>query len=124
MHVDVACLIADVFERGAGGADLKIHVREHAVLRDVETNRDRGWVSVLYFEINVVHPAIEREFRRIHDRSTGLRAIVGEMNHIMPRSFLKTRRVAAKHEDRPLGAVTDQTDSLPDVNGFAGNPFD
>ena len=56
MDVDVARLISDVFHRGAGRADLKIHVREDAVLRDVETNCDGGGVAVLQFEVDVFIP--------------------------------------------------------------------
>lgn len=90
-----------------------------STLRDMETNRDRGGISVLHLEINVVHPAVEREFRRIADRASTPRTTVNEMDHVAAGARLKTRRVAAEHEDRALLPVTDQTDALPDVNGLA-----
>jgi hypothetical protein len=42
MQTQVFAFVADVFERGETGADMKVDVGEIAVLRDVETDGYRS----------------------------------------------------------------------------------
>ena len=117
--MDVARLVADILHGRARGSDAEVHVREFAVLRDVEAHRNRRRVSILQFEIDVAHATEERELGGIDDGSTGVRPVVGEVDHVAAGAFLKSRRVFGKHEDWTRRSISQETNALPDVDRLA-----
>lgn len=119
VDVDVARLVADVFHGRTRGAHLEVHVRERAVLRDVEAHRDRRGIPVLHLEVDVAHAAEERELRGVDDRRSGVGPVVREMDQVAAGAFLEARRVAREHEDGSRRSVAEQANALPDVHGLA-----
>ena len=117
--MDVAGLIADILDCCARCSDPKIHVRELAVLRDMEAHRDGRGISILQLEVDVAHATEEREFGGVDNRRSGIRPVVGKVDHVAAGAFLISRRVPSKHEDGSRGSVAEKTNALPDVNRLA-----
>jgi hypothetical protein len=116
--VDVAGLVPDVLNRRACGTYMKIHVLERAVLSDMKPNRDRRRIPFLHLKIDVAHAAVKGEFGAVAEWSAGLWTGIGKMDHVFSRSFLKTRGIFAQNEYRPVAAVPDQPDFLPNEDRF------
>ena len=60
VEVQVLGFVADLVERGEAGAQVKVHVAQKGVLRDMEANRDRRRIAVADLEIDVAHRRIKR----------------------------------------------------------------
>src|SRR5580658_1763757 len=71
IEMQVFAFVADVFERGETGMDIKVYMRKVAVLRDVETNGYRTWISRTKIEIDIAHCRIERSWICIRNDVVG-----------------------------------------------------
>jgi len=115
----IARLIADIFQAGTGRPDLHVHMREGGMLRDMESHRDRGAVTLLQLDVDVAHPAVERELARIDEWLAGFGSVIGEVEKVLAGPFLKSRRVPVQHKHRSLRTVANQPDALPNMDGPA-----
>jgi len=61
VKVQVPPLVTDIMKGGQSlDPKLEVHMREVAMLGDMETNSDRGLIARLGFEIDVAHRRVER----------------------------------------------------------------
>src|SRR6185437_14339258 len=67
VKMKVFCFITDIMQCSHAGAYVKIHVREIAMLRNVEANSNGCGIAILNFEIDVTHCGIERSWICIGD---------------------------------------------------------
>ena len=116
MHVlsDVATIVNPRKTR----ADVKIHVRQKAMLCVMSAYSHSAWISRLNFKVDVADCGIERSWVRIGWRVVGMGTRAREEHHISG-PLLKTRRVCRKHESGPRFAKADQPNSRPDINSLS-----
>ena len=119
---------------------MEVHVRQKAVLRDVEADAHRAGVALAHIEVDVAHGGVKRARIGIHHpglsghcsrerhrclawrvggrlRSTTAcftRASTGKQHHVR-RPSLKSRGVVAQREDGPVCAIADHPHPRPHI---------
>src|SRR5271168_4299773 len=114
--------VADLVERGQPGADMKVHVSEECVLRDMEANGDGRGIAFADLEVDVAHRRIKRSGIGVGNgviwRNAARRrewnaaryairiacARTREHDHDA-HTFLKAGRVVGEHENRARGSI-------------------
>jgi hypothetical protein len=132
--VQIFCLVANLRERAKSGADVKIHVTEIRVLRNMEPDGDRSWIAVADLEVDVAHRRIKRvgicvrnriirghtSGRRKSDaraRSRSLARSEAREDHHVCYTGLKTGSVIGEAKDRSSRTIADDADTWPNKDG-------
>src|SRR3974390_1942605 len=106
---------------------MKIHVGQVAVLGVVRANTDSSRIAVLDFDIDVADGGVEGSragvgrlgvfaLAGVASRKAFSRPATRKENHVR-RAVLKGWRVGAQDKHRPSLAISNETDTRPDVDG-------
>ncbi len=113
--------MTDLFHRAQRRADAEIHVRQRRMLGEMGPHRDGGGVPVLNFHIDIAESGIKSAFVAVHHGLARRPGLVGEPDHVLPRSALVSGGVFRQNEHGFALPVADQPDAAPHVNGL-GQP--
>ena len=119
VEMEIVGEISAVVNAGEAGAEAKIDVREIAVLREARADADGAGIAVADFDVDVRHRGVEGAGRGVARRFVILRATAGEEDHVLRMVFvaIEAGRVRCEDEDGARGAVADEADAGPDVDG-------
>src|SRR5580658_1099492 len=115
VKMDVFGDVAAIVNARKSRADVKIHMREEAMLGIVGAYAYSTRISDLNFDVDIADRRIERAGVRIRWIDIRARSAAREEHHVGG-PLLKARRVSGKHKCGPQSAKTDQPDSRPDID--------
>ena len=76
-------------------------------------------IAVFDLDVDVVDAAVEGEFVGVFEGGASGGTSIGKPDHVATIAFLETRSVASENTDRAVIPISDEADSLPDVDGLA-----
>src|SRR5579863_2104095 len=126
--------VADLCERREPRANMKIHVAQVCVLGNVEADGDCRGIAGADLKINIAHSRIEGVFVGVRYVVIGRNAARRWKGNALPGTQnggrtcarkhdhdalagLKSRRVVCQYENRPGGAIPDEPDTRPKIDG-------